>query len=123
MYKKARILKNIREAVAQGSGVYKACGVAGISPVTLWLWRKKDRRVEMYVQSLMEHRVQLVEDALYANAIKGNTTAQIFFLKNRGKGWSDGPLVDQRKYVQIFRPEPYSKDSVESASRRTDRSV
>jgi len=35
-------------------------------------------------------RIRNVEDALYSTAIDGNTTAQIFFLKNRlSKEWAD----------------------------------
>lgn len=90
MYKKSKKLKIIREIIEKGSGVYNACKTAGISPVTLWMWRKKDNRVERYITALMDHRISLVEDALYKGAITGNTVAQIFFLKNRaGDKWAD----------------------------------
>ena len=89
MYKKSRILKRIRENLQSGGGLHNSCKAAGISFVTLWTWRNMHRRIDNYINRILESRVQLVEDALYKNAISGNPTAQIFFLKNRGKNWRD----------------------------------
>ena len=47
-----------------------------------------------------------------------------FALKNVA-GWRDqNVLIDQSKtYVQIYRPEPYTREEVDTASRATDRGV
>jgi len=105
MYRKSVILKQIRENLAKGAGVYNACEAVGIPYGTLWSWRNKYPRVDRYFAKILTQRVQLVEDALYKGALSGNTTAQIFYLKNRGTGWSDGPLIDQSQHthVTIFR--------------------
>ena len=99
MYKKSVILKKIRENLSKGSGVFNACNAAGVPYGTVWTWRNRRPMIERYFQKLLMQRVQLVEDALYKGAISGNTTAQIFYLKNRGKGWADGPIVDQSNKV------------------------
>lgn len=102
MYKKSKKLKEIRDAVNKGAGICNACNVAGISTFALWTWRRKDKRVDSYVEKLLGHRAKLVEDALLKSALDGNVTAQIFFLKNRGEGWKDTPMVDQSKNYQII---------------------
>lgn len=90
MYKKSRILKQIRKNLGDGGALYNSAKAAGISIMTLWLWRKKWRRIDNYINTIMESRVSLVEDALYKNALKDNITAQIFFLKNRASDkWKD----------------------------------
>lgn len=93
------MLKEIRENLKNGGGLHTSCKAAGIAVTTLWGWRKKWRKVDNYINRILESRVQLVEDALYKAAITGNITAQIFFLKNRGKGWCDTPLVDQSRHT------------------------
>ena len=85
MYKKSRKLKLIRKYIKDGSGLWNACKSSGVDPSTLWGWRQRSKRVENYINTLLDGRVQLVEDALYKTALEGNTTAQIFFLTNRNK--------------------------------------
>lgn len=104
MYKKSRVLHNIREGLKKGGGLVTSCNAAGIDHSTLWGWRKKWKRIDRYFDRILETRVSLVEDALYRDALKGNTTAQIFFLKNRSsKRWGDTPLIDQsiHKHVSL----------------------
>jgi len=115
------ILKQIREGLSKGAGIGNACSVAGITSMTLWRWRKKYKRIDRYMESLTEHRVQLVEDALYKSALKGNNVAQMFFLKvNRPKKYNvDRPLIDQSQHltqikndktiVQVFNAEEYAE--------------
>jgi len=89
MYKKSRALKEIRQNIAQGAGVYNACKAAGVTYYALWSWRNKRPIIDRYMDKVLTQRTQLVEDALYKGALSGNTTAQIFYLKNRGKNWKD----------------------------------
>jgi len=115
---KSKILKKIREGLAKGGGIGNACEAAGITSMSLWRWRKKYPRIDRYMESLTEHRVQLVEDSLYKAALKGNTPAQMFFLKvNRpGRYNIDKPLIDARTQVnnnevnviQIFDTKAYA---------------
>ena len=60
----------------------------------------------------------------YENLLRNQScTGAIFALKNLG--WSDTPVVDMsvKNYVQIYRPEPYTREEVDTASRATDRGV
>ena len=78
------------ESLKRGTTITKASDAAGIDYSTVWLWRKKSKSFNNKVLAVLEGRTQIVEDALYMNAIKNNVVAQIFWLKNRGKGrWKD----------------------------------
>ena len=63
-----------------------AMETAKISPAAFYLWRKNNPRLKGLVERAEEisnrRRIGKVKDALYRNALKGNVTAQIFFLKN-----------------------------------------
>jgi len=73
-----------------------ACGV---SDVTIWNWKNKDEEFSKAIDTALESRIQVVEDALFKSAttgINGKTMviAQIFWLKNRGKNWKDKSDVE-----------------------------
>lgn len=61
-----------------------------ISVVTLWEWRKKSIKISNALKIGKEEADLNVENALYKEALNGNTTAIIFWLKNRkSKEWRD----------------------------------
>lgn len=73
-----------------GSSISECCKAAHVSRTTIWRWRKKHRGFGNKVLFVLDSRLQTIEDALYTSAIKGNVTAQIFWLKNRaGDRWKD----------------------------------
>ena len=79
-------LKSLEGAVS----ISDACKAANVSRNTIWEWRKKSKRFDNKVLSIIDSRTQSIEDALYSTAIKGNVAAQIFWLKNRAKDrWKD----------------------------------
>lgn len=55
----------------------------GITRVSLWRWRSKHPELEKACREGKDVADCKVESALYKNAIEGNVTAQIFWLKNR----------------------------------------
>jgi len=84
--KKEALLRSLEGGVS----ITDACGAASVSRHAIWEWRKKSKRFDNKVNSIIDSRTQTMEDALYASGIKGNVTAQIFWLKNRAKDrWSD----------------------------------
>lgn len=92
------IRKKQNEAVLQslmgGVAIKKACDEAGIDVTTFWRRRKKSKSLGKKVLAIIESRIQLVEDALYIKAIKGNVIAQIFYLKNRDPDrWKDQQYI------------------------------
>ena len=62
----------------------------GIAVSTLWEWRKKSSEISNALKIGKDEADLQVENALYKEALKGNTTAIIFWLKNRKpKEWRD----------------------------------
>ena len=57
----------------------------GIDTSTLWDWRKKESDISNALKKGREVVDFEVENALLKNAMAGNVTAQIFWLKNRKK--------------------------------------
>lgn len=57
---------------------------------TLWEWRKKSPKIANALKIGKDEADIQVENALYKAALEGNTTAMIFWLKNRrSKEWRD----------------------------------
>lgn len=78
------------ESLKGGVSISDACKAANLSRDTIWRWRKKYIGFNHKILSIINSRTQTVEDALYANALNGNVTAQIFWLKNRAsERWRD----------------------------------
>lgn len=77
----------------------------GISRSTLDVWKNKYSDISDALKKGKEIVDYEVENALYQNAIGGNVTAQIFWLKNRKrKEWKEAPEEepsDNRKTVII----------------------
>lgn len=62
----------------------------GIGRTTLFEWKKKEPNIANALKKTKEIVDLEVENALYKNAMNGNITAQIFWLKNRRKAqWRD----------------------------------
>lgn len=62
----------------------------GIDTSTLWDWRKANATISNAIKKGREVVDYEVENALLKSALEGNTTAQIFWLKNRRKQqWRD----------------------------------
>ena len=78
------------ESLRGGVSISEACKAVNLSRDTIWRWRKKYIGFNHKIFSIIDSRTQTVEDALYANALNGNVTAQIFWLKNRAnERWRD----------------------------------
>lgn len=61
-----------------------------IGITTLWEWRKKSTKISNALKTGKEEADLQVENALYKEALKGNITAIIFWLKNRKpRDWRD----------------------------------
>lgn len=74
----------------------------GIDTSTLWDWRKKDSNISNALKKGREVVDFEVENALLKNALSGNVTAQIFWLKNRKKDqWREKiETNDEEKEIQ-----------------------
>lgn len=64
----------------------------GISQATLYEWKKQFPELSDTLKKSKDVVDRMVENALFKNAIEGNTTAQIFWLKNRKPDkWREKP--------------------------------
>ena len=62
----------------------------GVVVSTLWEWRKKSSKISNALKIGKEEADLQVENALHKAALEGNTTAMIFWLKNRKpENWRD----------------------------------
>lgn len=62
----------------------------GINECTIYDWKKKEAKISEALKKGREVVDFEVENALYKNAMDGNVTAQIYWLKNRKpKVWRD----------------------------------
>lgn len=69
-----------------------------ISTSTLYEWKKKYSEISESLKEGKEIADYLVENALFKNALEGNTTAQIFWLKNRKRDkWRDNPEPEKKE--------------------------
>ena len=67
----------------------------GISHATLYEWKKHFPELSDTLKKSKDVVDRMVENALFKNAIEGNTTAQIFWLKNRKPDkWREKPVYE-----------------------------
>ena len=84
--KVVKILKEIENGIA----ISKACEKHDLSRNAFYKWVHLEPENATTLYDIIDSRTVDVEDALYEKAIKGDTTAQIFWLKNRSsKRWKD----------------------------------
>ena len=98
---------------------------AGVT--TIWEWKQKDKQFSNDIESALESRIQVVEDALFNTATgkegKAKVIAQIFWLKNRGKNWKDKQdvefiaptIVKQNTFIQAGEEPKITEEPAESA--------
>ena len=101
-----KIKETVLKSLENGATMTKACIAAGTNKVTIWRWRKEDQEFDDAILSILDSRVQVVEDALFVNATSntkaGDTTAQIFLLKNRSKGrWKDKQEIEHSGKLEL----------------------
>lgn len=72
----------------------------GIAPRTLERWKKSYSQIRRVLKSGKEEANFVVENALLKRALEGNTTAQIFYLKNNWSSkYSDNRKSDEEKQL------------------------
>ena len=67
----------------------------GVSRSTLYNWKAENKALDAALRAGRDVADRNVENALYQEALKGNTTAMIFWLKNRKpQEWRDGKALE-----------------------------
>ena len=78
--------KDMLEALERTLGVVSpACKQVGISRWTHYDWKKKDEEYARECEDINEASIDFGESNLFKLIKNGNATANIFFLKTRGK--------------------------------------
>lgn len=98
MFKKSEKLKLIREGLESGKLLGPSIRDAGMrSYTTIERWRKErpliDRYFNVCLNKMEGRRNDAVVDSLFKQAIAGNPTCIIVWLKFK-MGWKDTPLVE-----------------------------
>lgn len=76
--KKRAIIENL----ANGKTVTKTCDLVGINPDTFYEWCK-DKNFKDAIQKAKDSRIEIAEDSLLVQVIKGIPISTIFYLCNR----------------------------------------
>ena len=90
MHNRWKRLKAIGKSLNNGCSLKEACEGAKIRRVTLWRWRKDNPKIDNFIKSLLDNRVQEVEDALFKRA-KGYRYEEI--TKEREESASEKKIV------------------------------
>jgi len=77
--------KKFIEGIYQGATITSICEALDIDPSTYRHERRNNPDFAAEVDDAKRWRNSIVEDSLYATAVGGNVTAQIFWLCNRDK--------------------------------------
>jgi len=78
------------------------CKKMGVGYSTLQAWKAKYQDIQDSLKMGKETVDYAVENALFRNAMSGDTTAQIFWLKNRRRDrWRDKPQDEDRQKEEV----------------------
>ena len=94
----------------------------GIRRETLYDWKKKYPNISNVLKKSKDVADRMVENALFQNAMDGNVTAQIFWLKNRKReAWADRQNIELSQPIDdsIKEMEDYFERLKESGSGST----
>jgi hypothetical protein len=85
--------KVVQALAAKGLSHQQICDAIGINVATLTRRRKESAELDDAIKAGQARGIAVITNALYQQAIKGNTSAAIFYLKNRA-GWRDRVEVE-----------------------------
>lgn len=96
-------LKKVRQFAAEGLTEEQIYHCLGISHETFYKYKRIEPEYADAIKQGQSEGIQLVSNALFKSAMKGNTVAQIFYLKNRSKKqWKDNPdIADEQNAKEI----------------------
>jgi hypothetical protein len=99
VYDKEAVTAKIIAGLESGLAEMKAVEAAGIDYKTWWNWKQADPPLRGRAEEAKLSRIEIVEDALYREAIKGDVPAQKEYLYNRAperwKPRQQGIVVNQ----------------------------
>ena len=95
-------IEKILSDIEKGMAISIACTTHQISRPTFYRWIHASKENSTKLYSLIDARTTEVEDALHKKALDGDTTAMIFWLKNRSRDrWSDKQTIQHEGSIVI----------------------
>ena len=105
------ILGRVKLLASTGLTNKQIAQALGICEATLF---KKKRQYAEFTEAIKEGQsigIAKVSNALFMSAVKGNTTAQIFYLKNRSPDtWNDKVSIEQETKIELKQIEENMSD-------------
>lgn len=98
MYSKKKREEFLELYEKNACNVHRTCQKFGINRTTFYNWKNSDEEFKEGIEEADEGLIDDTESSLYHNITWGNVTAQIYFLKTKGKkrGWGeDGDVLVQ----------------------------
>lgn len=96
------LLEDVRERALKGETDEEIAAGIGVSRSTLALWKVRHPEFSDALKSWKDEADDQVEHSLYRKALAGDTTAAIFWLKNRRKvEWRDKQEVEHTGNVTV----------------------
>jgi ACT domain-containing protein len=94
------------DAIAKGHTISSACQQVKISRQAFYEHCAFNEEFDKAAAQALESQIQIVEEALYSSALKGNVTAQIYYLGNRAPHrWQSVNKVDVSTSINFAREE------------------
>ena len=96
-----KLIELINKAMGNQTLVAKTLGV---SRQSIWKWCKDDPELQAALDQSRETMLDNAESKLYSNALNGDTTSLIFFLKTQGKrrGYIEKQQIEQSGEIKMY---------------------
>lgn len=116
---KAAVLDDVRERALRGETDEEIAAGIGVSRSTLALWKARHPEFSDALRAWKGEADDAVELSLYRKALGGDTTAAIFWLKNRrAQDWRDKREVEHSGEMEFTSKE--QRDAAVAAATRAD---
>ena len=102
------VLKKVEKFASQGMTYGQIAAALGIDPDTLVKYRRKNSDFSAAIKVGQATGIGKITNALFEQAKDGNTSAAIFYLKNRA-GWADRQEVDMKVENRLGLEDYYRK--------------
>lgn len=103
--KKAMFIENYRKDELMGN-ITKVCDILGIHRSTYYIWLEEDEGFRELMKEEKMKLCDLAESELFSRGLEKDTTALIYWLKNRHPDFKEQPMqLNQQFNIRLSRGE------------------